>query len=88
MLLVAGGIGVTPFIAMIVALANGRVYREGVVALVLATREPELFFKLLNRSLYRTPSNIKSRIELFTSQDSICIGGLNQMNVQTTTHKG
>jgi ferredoxin-NADP reductase len=88
MLLVAGGIGVTPFLAMFAALADGRVYREGDVVLVLATREPELFFKLLNRSLYMKPPKVKIRIELFTSQDSVCIGGLDQLNVQTTIHKG
>jgi NAD(P)H-flavin reductase len=88
MLLVAGGIGVTPFLSMLTALADGRVYREGDVVLVLATREPELFLKLLKRSLYRTPPKIKIRIELFTSQDSVCTRGLDQMNVKTTTHKG
>jgi NAD(P)H-flavin reductase len=39
MLLVAGGIGVMPFMAMLAALADGRVYREGDVVLVLATSD-------------------------------------------------
>jgi ferredoxin-NADP reductase len=88
MLLVAGGIGVTPFLSMLTALADGKIYREGDVVLVLATRGPELFLKLLKRSLYRTPPKMKIRIELFTSQDSVCTWGLDLVDLQITTHRG
>lgn len=95
MLWVAGGIGVTPFMAMLAAITTATSGRgpdtKADVVLALATREPEIFLKLIKTSLpsRALPRTQRVRIDIFSSQD---IGsqtrGLEQMNVKVVTHKG
>lgn len=95
MLWVAGGIGVTPFMAMLTAMltaTNGRgSSSKADVVLALATREPEIFLKLVKTSLPPTalPKAQRVRIDIFTNQDSgFSIQGLKQMSVDIVAHKG
>lgn len=74
MLFVAGGIGVTLFLAMLKALAERS---EGDV-LALATREPDVMLRLLDASLpgdtgSGAPS-VKLRVDLFASRDGTGAG--------------
>lgn len=95
MLWVAGGIGITPFMAMLTAITtttNGRVSdTKADVVLALATREPEIFLKLIKTSLppRALPKAHKVRIDIFTNQDSdFQTHSLEQTNVNIVAHKG
>lgn len=91
---VAGGIGVTPFMAMLAAITatgEGGFSTRADVVLALSTREPDVFLQLIKTSLpFRAlPETQKVRIDIFTGQD---IGPqaheLGQMNVDVVAHKG
>jgi NAD(P)H-flavin reductase len=88
MLWVAGGIGITPFMAMLTALLERKGGGKGNVILALSTREPDIFLNLLKVSLHRTSSKFKFRIDLFTSQEKVGTMDLEKMNVQAMVHKG
>lgn len=95
MLWVAGGIGVTPFMAMLTAITTATNERgsniKADVVLALATREPEVFLKLIKTSLppRALPQTHKVRIDMFTNQDiGFQTHGLEQMNVDIVAHKG
>ncbi|KAL3467062.1 hypothetical protein BJX64DRAFT_283790 [Aspergillus heterothallicus] len=62
---VAGGIGITPFLAMLDALARRRDV-SGDVVLALSTREPEIMLDLMKVSLSRIPETVHVTVELFT----------------------
>jgi ferredoxin-NADP reductase len=88
MLWIAGGIGVTPFMAMLNALVERGCRGQGDIVLALATREPDIFLKLLKISLPRTLPKVRLRIDLFTNQDDVRTSELDKMNVQIIIHKG
>jgi NAD(P)H-flavin reductase len=88
MLLVAGGIGLTPFLAMLSALAERGPKAEGHVALVLATREPESMVSLMKPSLEKMPSTVKIEIALFTNDSKLDIEYLNTPSRKISKHTG
>ncbi|KAK1148528.1 hypothetical protein N8T08_009534 [Aspergillus melleus] len=63
---VAGGIGITPFLAMLNALAERSFAAEGDVMLVLATREPNIMLNMMRPSLERIASTVRITIAIFT----------------------
>lgn len=65
-LLVAGGIGITPFLAMLDALATQECPTRSDIRLALATREPEVMVELLRGLLARLPSDIRITMDIFT----------------------
>lgn len=88
MLWVAGGIGVTPFLAMFAALVKRGSAAKGDVVLALASREPDVSLKLLKRSLDGLPPNVRVRIDLFSNQENISAQDVEGTCTQVVTHKG
>lgn len=95
MLWVAGGIGLTPFMAMLTAITtttneSGSGTKADVV-IALAMREPEVFLRLIKTSLPPRPlaKAHQVRVDIFTNQNSgFQTYGLGQMNVNIVAHKG
>jgi ferredoxin-NADP reductase len=88
LLWVAGGIGLTPFLAMSTALVKRGRAVQGDVVLVLASREPDVAFKLLKRSLNGLLPNVHVRIDLFSNQENINTRDMEEIGVQIVIHKG
>lgn len=88
MLWVAGGIGLTPFMAMFAALAERGTTVKGDVVLALASREPDVSVKLLRRSLDGLPPNVHVRVDIFSNQEKIHHQVLEEIGVQVVTHHG
>ena len=84
---VAGGIGVTPFMAMLSALLERNGGGQGDVILALATREPDVFLQLLQSSLCKTSPKLKFRIDLFTNEDIRAVE-LEKSKMGVVIHKG
>ncbi|CAG8909085.1 unnamed protein product [Penicillium egyptiacum] len=63
---VAGGIGITPFLAMLDALAARGRGHSGDIQFALATREPAIMLDLMGRSLKNIPTTIRINIDIFT----------------------
>lgn len=86
MLFVAGGIGVTPFLAMLKALAQRG---EGDAVLALSTREPDVMMGLLNASLTTAQMipGAKVQLDLFISQGSAGILPI-PAGYTATVHRG
>ncbi|KAL4950442.1 hypothetical protein BDW69DRAFT_202133 [Aspergillus filifer] len=62
---VAGGIGMTPFLAMFEALGH-RENARGDIVFVLSTREVDIMLKLVGRLLTNLPMSISVKLDLFT----------------------
>ncbi|KAL2856637.1 hypothetical protein BJY01DRAFT_171160 [Aspergillus pseudoustus] len=62
---IAGGIGITPFLAMLDALARRR-GASGKIVLALSTREPEIMLDLLGDSLGKIPETVNITLDIFT----------------------
>ena len=75
---VAGGIGITPFLAMLNALAERGFAAEGDVMLVLATREPNIMLNMMRPSLERIASTVRVTIAIFTHDSEFDAGHLKQ----------
>ncbi|KAH8700929.1 putative oxidoreductase [Talaromyces proteolyticus] len=88
MLWVAGGIGVTPFMSMLTAIIQRGYGSKADIVLALATREPEVFIKLIKTSLPRALPKVRVRIDVFTNEEDAQTHGLEQMNVDLFFHKG
>ncbi|KAL4994204.1 hypothetical protein BDV10DRAFT_189277 [Aspergillus recurvatus] len=90
MLLVARGIGITPFLAILSALsARRKVSARGHVVLVLSTREPNVLLNLFEPALGNVPSTIRFKLDLFTTRSiDLDIEKFSQENVHTSVHKG
>lgn len=88
MLWVAGGIGITPFLAMLSALSERRAKENGDVVLALSTREPEMMLKLVQASLRNALLKLRLRIDIFTRQDHVDMDGIDQGNIRIKIHKG
>ena len=71
LLLVAGGIGLTPFLSMFDALGKRGGHAQGDIVLALATREPDVFLQLIERSLAKVSPTVSIKIDLFTKQEKI-----------------
>jgi len=89
MLWVAGGIGITPFLAMFTALVQRKDHsKRADVVLALSSREPDVAFQLLGRSLTGLPPNVQVRIDFFSNQANISAPDLEDIGVQVVMHKG
>jgi ferredoxin-NADP reductase len=88
MLLIAGGIGITPFLAMLSALAGRGSTAEGDVALVLSTREPEVMVGLMQPALEKMPSTVNIKVAIFTNDSTFDLGSLNTPSQIITMHIG
>jgi NAD(P)H-flavin reductase len=87
MLWVAGGVGITPFMAMLNALVERCDSSQGDVVLALSTREPKVFLELIKAPL-RSLTKIRITLDLFTDQDT-CLGDDPVWkNVEVHMHKG
>ncbi|KAE8165195.1 hypothetical protein BDV40DRAFT_286423 [Aspergillus tamarii] len=84
---VAGGIGITPFLAMLRALAERGSAAEGDVMLVLATREPSIMLYMMRPSLERIPSTVRINIAMFTHDSEFDPGHL-KPNQNIWVHRG
>lgn len=62
----AGGIGITPFLAMLNALAVREQPEKGDITLAVSTKEPEIMVELLRQVLARLPSKIQITVDIFT----------------------
>ncbi|KAJ5369274.1 uncharacterized protein N7496_009034 [Penicillium cataractarum] len=85
---VAGGIGITPFIAMLQALGERGPAAQGNISLVLATREPEIMLQLIQPSLAKMPPTVKVELEIFTNDFDFDTRVINSPNVKVTLHQG
>jgi ferredoxin-NADP reductase len=85
---VAGGIGITPFLAMLQALGDRRPAAQGNISLVLATREPEIMLRLIQPSLAKMPPTLKVELEIFTKDFDFDKRVINSSNVRVTLHQG
>ncbi|KAL4764810.1 putative oxidoreductase, FAD-binding [Aspergillus foveolatus] len=90
---VAGGIGITPFLAMLEALgsreAEGQGKSTGDILFALSTKEPDVMFELLQNSLENAPMGVKVKIDLFTrSAVRADIGEFQTGKIQVSVHEG
>ncbi|GFF57997.1 conserved hypothetical protein [Aspergillus udagawae] len=89
LLLIAGGIGITPFLAMLGALSARNGSARGDIVLALSTREPHTMLSLIEKALGNFPSTVNFKLDLFTrrsiDQDTVMF---NQENVHISIHKG
>jgi ferredoxin-NADP reductase len=88
MLWVAGGIGVTPFLAMFSALVERGPEAQGDIVLALATREPKVFLELIRYYLTKSLPNVRIRIDMFTSEPDPPHNDLKDVNAEIIVHKG
>lgn len=68
MLWVAGGIGATPFMAMLAAISQRKKGAKVIVTLALATREPKVFLDLVKTSFPKPLTNVQIKVDVFNSQ--------------------
>ncbi|KAJ5324649.1 hypothetical protein N7476_003249 [Penicillium atrosanguineum] len=87
-LLVAGGIGLTPFLAMLSALAERGSKAEGEVVFVLATREPEIMVNLMKPALEKMSSTINIKIAMFSNESNFDTAYLNTPSREISMHTG
>ena len=85
---IAGGIGLTPFLAMLQALKKRGSSIEGDIWLVLSTREPDLMLKLIHPSLKSISAKMKITLHLFTSEEDVDVSMMIQDNVTVEAHPG
>ncbi|KAJ6011976.1 hypothetical protein N7522_002331 [Penicillium canescens] len=88
LLLIAGGIGITPFLAMLSALAERGSRIDGDIALVLATREPEIMVGLMKSALEKMPATVRIRIDIFSHTFKVDVGYINTPCREITMHEG
>ncbi|PLB50081.1 hypothetical protein P170DRAFT_508319 [Aspergillus steynii IBT 23096] len=62
---VAGGIGITPFLAMLQALSTREHRVQSDVTLALATREPDIMMEVLKPLLANLPPEVRLTIDIF-----------------------
>ncbi|GAB1215722.1 hypothetical protein ATERTT37_004917 [Aspergillus terreus] len=88
-LFIAGGIGITPFLAMLGALSARRDAARGNVVLALSTREPGIMLNLVKRALGNVPSTVNFQLDLFTSRSTeLDPVRFNQENVHISLYEG
>ncbi|KAL5003285.1 hypothetical protein BDV10DRAFT_154605 [Aspergillus recurvatus] len=86
---VAGGIGITPFLAMLDALGSRGERTSGDVAFALSTREPDTMLGLVRNSLSKVPKAVGVRIDLFTHAPvKTDVEELNTENLRISLHSG
>lgn len=85
---VAGGIGITPFLAMLNALALRECPKKGDISLALATREPDVMVELLRELLARLPSDIRITIDIFTHVENFHLNLPQSESQKVSAHHG
>lgn len=85
---VAGGIGITPFLAMLSGLADRGPAAEGDVMLVVATREPKIMLDLIQSPLERMSLTVQTKIAILSHESGIDAGHLNRPSQHISMHKG
>ncbi|KAJ5319976.1 hypothetical protein PENANT_c040G06131 [Penicillium antarcticum] len=88
MLLIAGGIGITPFLAMLSALAARGSKIDGDVALILATREPEIMVNLMKPALEMMSVAVNINIDIFSHTANVNVEYLNTTCRKIIVHTG
>lgn len=87
-LLIAGGIGITPFLAMLSALAERGPKAKGKVMFVLATREPEIMVNLMKPALEKMSSTVTIKIAMFGHVSDFDTAYLNTPSREISMHQG
>lgn len=87
MLWVAGGIGITPFLAMFGAIAERGSTVEGDIMLALATREAKAMLDLLRQPLKKISLAVNVRIDIFT-RDQVDVTDLNKQPLTISVQSG
>jgi hypothetical protein len=64
LLWIAGGIGITPFLAMLSGISSCSTEYE--ITLVLSTREPDILHSLLSNAVKATPRGVKLIVHVFS----------------------
>ena len=85
---VAGGIGITPFLAMLSGLADRGPAAQGEVMFVVAAREPRIMLDLMQPSLGKISSTLRIKIAIFSHESGIDAGHLNRPDQHISMHKG
>jgi ferredoxin-NADP reductase len=83
LLLVAGGIGITPFLSMLNSVATSEAEETWDIILIISTREPRLAAQLISTALGPDPqTKVRLTLHIFTSQT------LPSLDFQATLHAG
>ncbi|KAF3392683.1 hypothetical protein F1880_008854 [Penicillium rolfsii] len=85
---IAGGIGITPFLAMLRALEQRGFDAKGDILLVLSTREPEIRLRLIQPSLEKMSSTVNIKLEIFTKKSGLDAKVVNSPNAKISIHQG
>ncbi|KAJ5598886.1 hypothetical protein N7510_011836 [Penicillium lagena] len=85
---VAGGIGLTPFMAMLAALSQRGSDARGEFTLAISTREPTTFLRLIESALSADISNLRICIDIFTNEIVSQSRTLQDRNIRVISHKG
>ncbi|KAJ6095229.1 hypothetical protein N7486_005975 [Penicillium sp. IBT 16267x] len=86
---VAGGIGITPFLAMLAALRDRGSRANGEIILALATPEPAVFLQLINTAFPTPLPNLRVRVDIFTSKPVPPASLLwKEQSLEIVAHKG
>lgn len=85
---VAGGIGITPFVAMLDALSQRSITEGADITLALSTREPELMLNLLRELLARLSPSIQFTVDIFTNVEASNAQMAKGRNRNLFFHKG
>lgn len=85
---ISGGIGITPFLAMLQALEQRGHSAEGDILLVLSTREPEIMLRLVKPSLEGMPPTVNVKLEIFTNKSVLDTDLVDSPNAKATIHQG
>ncbi|KAJ5666105.1 uncharacterized protein N7477_008553 [Penicillium maclennaniae] len=88
LLLIAGGIGITPFLAMLNALAARGSKARSEVMLVLATREPDIMINLMKPALDKMPPTVNIKIAMFGHASDFDTTCLNSPGREISMHTG
>lgn len=84
---VAGGIGITPFLAMLSALVERGSTAEGDITLVLATRNAKVMIGLMRQSLEKISLAVHIRIDIFTHDEQFDVKDLEKLPQTISVHR-
>ncbi|GAD93153.1 oxidoreductase, FAD-binding, putative [Paecilomyces variotii No. 5] len=85
---IAGGIGITPFLAMLNALANRGPKAQGDILFILSTREPGIMLELMRGPLENMSPAVKISVDIFSSNARTNVEGTSRNKPLISFHKG